>query len=286
MTHFPYLLSLTDAHGFSALHHAEMSGNPCFVAQVLELYRDPKTFALKVLTYESEEELLEDRRLGVELASSFRAFVEPSEALPAVLSVGKGSLAEAAGVMAGDVLEAVRGATFLSQRNTPPLEGDVLGALCIGGSDCLGFPVVLEFRGSACAQILCRDGWTPSHGAAGKAGNAGHRQILDQLLTEKSQAQFQEDAVGYTPVHWLAMEAKATGGPRRRPLSADSRGASRVRCLQEGRPVSARSQPSTEPVAPADRLVGGQAPQVPRGVPCVSAPLPEPDSTDAAAEAA
>ena len=34
VSHYPYLLGLTDAHGFSALHHAVMSGEPVFISKV------------------------------------------------------------------------------------------------------------------------------------------------------------------------------------------------------------------------------------------------------------
>jgi len=232
VAHFPYLLALTDAYGFSAMHHAEMSGSPAFLEQVLELYRDPKTFALKVLVYTSEEEMLEDRRLGLELSTCTRPLTSDRwDGLPKVLSVGKGTRAEAAGVMVGDVLEAARGVSFLSKREAPPHEKDAIEAFCIGSSDCLGFPLALEFRGAACVEILCRDGWTPSHGAAGKAGGKGDRQILDQLLSEQSRADTVEDARGCTPMHWSKMEAKATGA-RRRPLSAGPRGVVLARGLR------------------------------------------------------
>lgn len=35
ISHYPYLLSLTDAHGFSALHHAVMSGEPAFISKAV-----------------------------------------------------------------------------------------------------------------------------------------------------------------------------------------------------------------------------------------------------------
>ena len=34
VSHYPYLLGLTDAHGFSALHHAVVSGEPVFISKV------------------------------------------------------------------------------------------------------------------------------------------------------------------------------------------------------------------------------------------------------------
>jgi len=43
VAHFPYLLSLTDRYGFSALHHAELSRDEHFMEKVLQLYQDPHT---------------------------------------------------------------------------------------------------------------------------------------------------------------------------------------------------------------------------------------------------
>ena len=34
VAHYPFLLGLTDAHGFSALHHAVMSGDAVFISKV------------------------------------------------------------------------------------------------------------------------------------------------------------------------------------------------------------------------------------------------------------
>lgn len=51
-------------------------------------------------------------------------------------------------------------------------------------STTFGFPVTLEFRGNAALEILCKDGWSPAHGAAGR-GALGDRLILSQLLGEE-----------------------------------------------------------------------------------------------------
>lgn len=60
ITHFPYLLPLTDASGFTALHHATLSRDPRFTKQLLELYHDPKHLMRKRVKYQNEEELRGD----------------------------------------------------------------------------------------------------------------------------------------------------------------------------------------------------------------------------------
>eukprot|EP00438_Fugacium_kawagutii_P036602 Skav217812 [mRNA] locus=scaffold889:69820:83430:+ [translate_table: standard] len=110
VSHYPYLLALTDAHGFSALYHAVMSGEPEFLSK------------------------------------------------------------------------ACSGTGFLSYRQPPPLNKNILECLrktagktlgkTVGSkyvSTSFGFPVTLEFRGNAAIEILAKDGWTPTHGAAGRA---------------------------------------------------------------------------------------------------------------------
>lgn len=232
--HYPYLLSLTDPHGFSALHHAAMCGDPAFLSQVLELYRDPKTHSLKVVMYESEEELLSDIARGFKVINA----AMPDEELPQarVSAPGQDAKAAVAGIMPGDSLEVISGPTILSYRQPPPMVPDILDALRSGRTTSFGFPVSLDFRGSAAAEILGRDGWTPAHAAAGRGGR-GDRQILMQLLSEQDQAQLVKDISGCTPGHWCYIEKRASAHSHRRPLSAGPCGLSGPR-----RPIEAKWQ--------------------------------------------
>ncbi|CAE8665705.1 unnamed protein product, partial [Polarella glacialis] len=233
--HFPYILSLTDAAGFSALHHAGISGDPVFFSQVLSLYRDPRTFVLKSLMYESEEELLEDIEQGFQVCTVAAQGSDDSPVKEGrVRSSGQQTKAEEAGVMPGDVLEACTGTAFMSYRQPPPSAPDVLNALRAGRYGSFGFPVTLDFRGSAAIEILCKDGWTPSHAAAGR-GCRGDHQILMQLLSEEDSARLAQDIIGLTAGHWAHLNTRSTAHAHRRPLSAGPRGAVR-------RPVSAVKQ--------------------------------------------
>jgi len=281
VTHYPYLLSLTDAHGFSPLHCAEMSGDPTFVSQLLQLYRDPRTFVLKHLNYETEEELLRDVALGVQVRCAVGPRMGMDLGPATVRRVGEGSLAEVAGLMPGDIVEAVSGASLLSHRQPPPSAEDVMDALREGQSGSFGFPVTLEVRGSACTEILVRDGWTPCHGAAGMAAGGQYRNILEQLLAEQERASAAQDAIGCTPQHWLQLERRATQekGQLRRPLSAGPRGAALARSMQQGtlallppRPT-ALSSPMGSDASCADlRVEGGEQPQAPAMTPAFSRP--------------
>ncbi|CAK8993719.1 unnamed protein product [Durusdinium trenchii] len=233
VSHYPYLLGLTDAHGLSALHHAVMSGEPAFVSKVLQLYRDPKTFSLKTLIYSTEEdgvfswELLKDMELGVQVAGG--KSTEDNEAT--VKAVASGSKAESAGLMPGDRLEACSGAGFLSYRQPPPLHKNVLESLRSKYvSSSFGFPVTLEFRGNAAVEILAKDGWTPTHSAAGR-GAHGDKQILWLLLNEEEKAQMSKDIAGCTPQHWVHIEQRMRRRSNRRPLSAGPCGSKRLASL-------------------------------------------------------
>ncbi|CAJ1357950.1 unnamed protein product [Effrenium voratum] len=240
VSHYPYLLGLTDAHGFSALHHAVMSGDSLFISKVLELYRDPKTFSLKNLVYETEEELLRDMELGVKVVGRK---TEDSEATVKVMSIGPGSKAEEAGLMPGDDLEACSGTGFLSYRQPPPISLDVLESLQSKHvSTSFGFPVTMEFRGNAAVEILAKDGWTPCHGAAGRGAHSD-KQILWQLLSEEEKAQLVQDMTGCTPHHWSQIEQRMRQRSKRRPLSAGPCGGTRRPAKTKGttlRPFTAK----------------------------------------------
>jgi len=265
VTHFPYLLSLTDNFGFGPLHHAEMSNNPWFVAQVLKLYRNPKTFALKVVTYEAEEDLLRDQKEGFE----FRLDVVESTRLAnmqviRVVSVGPKTAAAAVGVAPGDVLETVGGESF-PQLQPMSQDDDVLIAL---GTN-VRYPLTLELRGSAATQALSGDGWTPSHGAACHGTSEKHEQVLAQLLSEDINAVVAQDVCGCTAMDLYQLSAEQDGPPprvklgRRRPLSAGPRGAFLARDMQEGK-LHAPTKPSPGAAVAATATPTSQKPRPPK----------------------
>lgn len=268
VVHYPYLLSLTDAFGFSALHYAAMSSNPAFISQLLQLYRDPATFSRKLVTYDTEEDLEADVALGFEV----RVIGKDGEVK--VTCEGATTKAQQAGVIRDDQLESCSGPGFLSYRQPPPLGAvDVLAALKSGNSSSFGFPVTLEFRGNAALEILGRDGWTPCHGAAGKGGPAD-RQVLMQLLNEEEQALLARDVSGCTPGHWVHIELRSRAHAFRRPLSAGPRGhgpnrwASREAPKQQLNYAAATGQTMVPP--PSSAMRAGSAIAV---GPCLSRPM-------------
>lgn len=270
VSHYPYLLGLTDAHGFSALHHSVMSGEPSFIAKVLQLYRDPKTFSIKNLVYDTEEEMERDREMGVEVVGrKSESHVEAT-----VVTIGRGSKAEEAGLMPGDRLEACSGTGFLSYRQPPPLSTDILEALRSKNiSTSFGFPVTLEFRGNAAVEILAKDGWAPTHGAAGR-GAHGDKQILWQLLNEEDKASLVQDMTGCTPGHWAQIEKQMRQRANRRPLSAGPCG-----CGWKRRPAKKASlRPVSKLVmapssADAEDIVRSAPRLSAAPAPCVSRPM-------------
>ncbi|CAK8993690.1 unnamed protein product [Durusdinium trenchii] len=249
VSHYPYLLGLTDAHGLSALHHAVMSGEPAFVSKVLQLYRDPKTFSLKTLIYSTEEELLKDLELGVKVAGGKSTEIKINEA------VAPGSKAESAGLMPGDRLEACSGAGFLSYRQPPPLHKNILESLRSKYvSSSFGFPVTLEFRGNAAVEILAKDGWTPTHSAAGR-GAHGDKEILWLLLNEEENARMSKDIAGCTPQHWAHIEQRMRRRSNRRPLSVGPCGSKRL--ASAGRvKTSGCSDSEHGPIGSSKRILG------------------------------
>lgn len=266
VSHYPYLLGLTDAHGFSVLHHAVMSGEPVFISKVLQLYRDPKTFSLKNLIYTTEEELLNDMELGVQVVGHKSA--EDTEAL--VVAVPLGSRAEEAGLMPGDRLEACSGTGFLSYRQPPPLNKNILESLRSKYvSTSFGFPVTLEFRGNAAMEILAKDGWTPTHGAAGR-GAHGDKQIMWQLLGEEEKAQMVQDPTGCTPHHWANIESRMRQRSNRRALSAGPCGGKRKPAKKAPKTTKLVLAPSSQD---AEEIVRSAKDLSAAPAPCVSHPL-------------
>jgi len=278
--HWPHLLSLTDKSGFGPLHHAEMSGDPHFVAQILKLYKNPRTFPLKFLRYETPEDLILDYDLGFTL----RLLTDDDAA------AGKGvvgshvangvpdlSRASRMGVMAGDVLEAVTpdGAVGLTLRHPPPLvDGREVFDVLIRE---MPFPLTLEMRGSGCCLILQGDGWTPAHGAAGMAAAPNTRRVLANLVAAAEEAVVAQDVCGFKPKDWFALQkehegyaaraesegsansrpASAKRTPPARPLSAGPRGVIIAKGFQEGslHPVSRPSSAKTRPHSACSRPV-------------------------------
>eukprot|EP00747_Dinoflagellata_sp_TGD_P166695 gnl/TRDRNA2_/TRDRNA2_189892_c0_seq1.p1 gnl/TRDRNA2_/TRDRNA2_189892_c0~~gnl/TRDRNA2_/TRDRNA2_189892_c0_seq1.p1 ORF type:complete len:481 (+),score=43.76 gnl/TRDRNA2_/TRDRNA2_189892_c0_seq1:40-1482(+) len=236
VTHFPYMLALTDSYGFSALHHAEMSADPEFVRKLLGLYHDPKTFTRKFVTYHTEEDLRDDA-LDLQRAGRNRS----DEVV--VGQVGPHSLAAKSGVVAGDKLECINpdgdiASSFDAQGQqdlpTPddilemvtPADGGAGGAAGSGGGHGIGFPLTLEFRGPACLEILGHDGWTPLHSAAG--GGRHYRKALQELqkarCSQQGSAQAAaKDVKGCTWEHWSLINRRCTASHPRRPLSAGTR---------------------------------------------------------------
>lgn len=204
VTHHPYLLSLTDNRGFSALHYAQLSDNAGFLAELLELYRHPEMTIKKLVVYHTESEFEEDVFRGLEV---LRYNPSPgSESRAAVVQVSDFGPAAEAGVLPGDTLEGVLGVELLSSRQPPPVEEpDILQGIRFQFT----FPLTLEFRGGSLgAEVLGTDGWTPSHAAAALHTNNHQKDVLKVLLsmTPGSAARGAMDAGGRTPLEWFLME--------------------------------------------------------------------------------
>lgn len=245
VAHYPFLLTFTDQYGMTALHHAEMSGDPRFVSQVLTFYRNPRSFVAKQLQYDTEEEMLADYAGGFSIQ---REYSETLGNVVVVKFVGEDTLAREAGIMVGDMLETLGGASFLGMRHPPPVGEDILDALRVGSPGSFGFPVTLEFRGSACQEILTRAGWTPAHAAAGFGGSK-HQQILEQLLDDHDEGALARDHVGCSPEDWARIYRDTVSKRGRRPLSA---GASGRQGGLPSRPGSANRAYSSAAAAPPD----------------------------------
>jgi len=231
--HFPYLLTLTNDHGFTALHHAEMSGDAEFTAKLLELYHDPRCFTSKFVKFESEEELrLDGIRLHTSsgrLLRSSRSGHEssggPEEWVVVVRHVPDNSLTTSSGVVPGDILQAVNSRVLVDRQRQYMLAPDdileIINGRVVGG----GFPATLEFRGPACAEIVCADGWSPLHASAG--GGPHFRKVFEVLAKEQQKVcRAARDGHGCTPEYWSLIH-KRSCGRRRRPLSAGPGGAGR-----------------------------------------------------------
>lgn len=231
--HFPWLLAMTDDHGFTALHYAEMSGNADFMAKLLELYNDPRAFTRKYVKYESEEDLRLDgirlwgsgrsvsRSQSKELASqtSYQSRNSVEAERVVVRLVAPSSIAAAAGVVPGDTLESVEGDLVNGVHRIMLAPEDISDVLINGARLEDGYPLTLEFHGAASAEILGRNSWTPLHAAAG--GGAHYKKVCRLLRQEQQKLPTAaHDGHGCTPEHWRLMSKRSCEGQSRRPLSA------------------------------------------------------------------
>lgn len=204
--------------------------------------------------------------LGVQVVGHKSA--EDTEAL--VVAVPLGSRAEEAGLMPGDRLEACSGTGFLSYRQPPPLNKNILESLRSKYvSTSFGFPVTLEFRGNAAMEILAKDGWTPTHGAAGR-GAHGDKQIMWQLLGEEEKAQMVQDPTGCTPHHWANIESRMRQRSNRRALSAGPCGGKRKPAKKAPKTTKLVLAPSSQD---AEEIVRSAKDLSAAPAPCVSHPL-------------
>jgi len=226
--HYPYLLSMTDDYGFTALHHGQMSGNAEFMEKLLEMYNDPRAYVRKFVKYEREEDLRLDgfQLVGRPSANSdasprsqsrqSRQSNEPESVV--VRLVAPNSAAAEAGVVPGDTLLSVQGDPVGMHRIR--LTPDDISEVKLHGARLEdGFPLVLEFYGPASAEILGRDSWTPLHAAAG--GGPFCKKVCRLLRHEQQKLPTApHDGHGCTPEHWRLMSKRSSEGRRRRPLSA------------------------------------------------------------------
>jgi hypothetical protein len=150
--HEPHLLPYTDQHGFTALHHAQLSKNAEFYAGLLDLLQDPKNFLKKVVWYDSADAL---RRDGLRLHREADA-LRPQGGIITVQQVPKESLAARNDVKVGDRLEGLFSEALGKPKKLRKLleEASAVasGKLSRGAED--SFPMGLEFRGPALREII------------------------------------------------------------------------------------------------------------------------------------
>jgi len=189
--HYPYLLSLTDRYGYSALHHAAMSGSPEMLKEVLDLYRNPKSFERRYVKYMSEEELCED---GLCLRPGTAG---PDDECPLLVQqVAPRSLSALAGLAAGDVLKVIDGQRIMhdiyqvAHRVRLPTLGEIYNATeGTGRLNCHNFPMTLAFDRPAHVEILGQDTWRWMDSAGGlgtKFGKIRKMLIKEQRMLEKA----------------------------------------------------------------------------------------------------
>jgi len=198
--HSPYLLQYTDEYGFTALHHAQLSKNGEFYAQLLELFNDPRCFVKKMVWYTSLEALRHD---GLQLKRELDA-ERPDGGLVTVQQVTEGSLAAWSDVVAGDFLEGAFTEALCKQRLRKIMK-DVVG---IANGEMVRdaeahFPVAFEFRGPACRDIL-------AEGIAALAGNP------KQAARKRRKQQAREEAAaGYSIVTRPGPKPETCWGPKK-----------------------------------------------------------------------
>lgn len=166
--HYPYLLSLTDRYGNSALHAAVMSGHPGFVAKLLALYRHPRAHQRRIVRYEDADAFLNDGLSFHEIPGDTEW--EPNKVIVSSPPFEQG-LADAAEVLPGDLLETVVSdpvVDHLRRKRRIVTTEKVLRALA--GTERIvdhNFPIELTFSRPAHAELLAEDAWKFLDVAAG-----------------------------------------------------------------------------------------------------------------------
>jgi hypothetical protein len=150
--HMPYLLEYTDKYGFTALHHAQLSRNAEFYAELLKLFNNPRTFQKKLVQYDGIEALRSD---GLVLHRELD-FDRPDGGLVTVQQVRPGSLAEWNGVVVGDHIKAIF-TEALCEKSTKKIMQEMMSIISLdripGGAEA-NFPLAFDFRGPALREIL------------------------------------------------------------------------------------------------------------------------------------
>eukprot|EP00928_Gymnodinium_smaydae_P031397 TRINITY_DN23053_c0_g1_i1.p1 TRINITY_DN23053_c0_g1~~TRINITY_DN23053_c0_g1_i1.p1 ORF type:complete len:447 (+),score=88.50 TRINITY_DN23053_c0_g1_i1:96-1436(+) len=192
--HFPYLLSLTDGFGLTALHCAAQTGDPDFFARVLALYRQPSAYERRLVSFPDAEDLRCDGlrlHIGNGLPAERGRREKQRKELPVVVAeVPAWSRSGTAGIRRGDQLEGVAdGQRILkslgpSKRQRLPSAREILCALEEDGPlVSTVFPVSLSFRRPPHLEILEQDTWDFVETAA--AGDPAFQKIKRLIARER-----------------------------------------------------------------------------------------------------
>jgi hypothetical protein len=170
--HTPHLLPYTDQYGLTVLHHAQISRNAEFYADLLDLLNNPRTFVKKMVWYNDAAALRND---GLCLHREVDAD-RPDGGLVTVQQVTSGSLSSWADVAAGDRLEGVFTDALQEKRLRKIMEElvSVANGEVVGRAE-PSFPLALEFRGPALREILA-EGTAALHNAQKQAARARRRE--------------------------------------------------------------------------------------------------------------
>ena len=145
LVHFPHLFQVADVVGNTALHYAAMSQRSDFVEEVLEIYRDCRTFLHFSVEFKRPEDL-EGLAFSQGSAHSAADFV-----VPKVKRHGR------AGILVGDGLYAVSVKLSMDRARRDPKVRDVVQAVEKG--EVKGFPLIFKFRRPALVGIFAQDTW-------------------------------------------------------------------------------------------------------------------------------